>query len=140
MTGSSARPNSSARYDPAISDTSTSGGSSDTGQNALTVAPTSSRPSATVTSVTPAVHELQAPASAAAGVASRTASHGPFGQLMIQVPGSISGPYGGRPARAARRQAGPQPSAKPKSSAAAAAGRASLDSGGRSWSSGVSRG
>jgi hypothetical protein len=36
-------------------------------------------------------------------------SHGPFGQLMIQVPGSISGPYGGRPARAARGQAGPQP-------------------------------
>jgi hypothetical protein len=34
----------------------TSGGSSDTGQNALTVAPTSSRPSATVSSVTPAAH------------------------------------------------------------------------------------
>ena len=66
VTGSSARPNSSAGYDPAISDTRTSGGSSDTGQNALTVAPTSSRPSATVTSVTPAVHEFSAPATSAA--------------------------------------------------------------------------
>ena len=34
--------------------------------------------------------------------------HGPFGQLIFQDPGSISGPYGGRPARAASRQAGPQ--------------------------------
>jgi hypothetical protein len=53
VTGSCARPNSSARYDPAISDTRTSGGSCDTGQNALTVAPTSSCPSATVSRVTP---------------------------------------------------------------------------------------
>ena len=55
---------------------------------------------------------------------------------MTQVPGSISGPYGGRPARAASRQAGPQPAYpgpdRPKSSPAAAAGRDSLDSGGRS--------
>ena len=65
---------------------------------------------------------------------------GPFGQLMIQRPGRISGPYGDRPAWAANRQAGPQASAKRRSSAAAAAGRDSLDSGGRSWSSGVSRG
>ena len=35
--------------------------------------------------------------------------HWSFGQLMVQVPGSISGPYGGRPARAASRQAGPHP-------------------------------
>ena len=62
VTGSSARPNTSAGYDPAISDTVTSGGSVDTGQNALTVAPTSSRPSATMTSVTPAAHEFSAAA------------------------------------------------------------------------------
>ena len=62
VTGSSCWPNSSAGYDPDISDTSMSGGSADTGQNALTVAPTSSRPSATVTSVTPAA---QAPATSA---------------------------------------------------------------------------
>ena len=60
VTGSSARPNSSAGYDPDISDTSTSGGSADTGQNALTVAPTSSRPSATVTSVTAAAQAWNA--------------------------------------------------------------------------------
>ena len=67
VTGSSARPNSSAGYDSAISDTATSGGSSDTGQNALTVAPTSSRPSATVTSVTPAAHASSAPPAAGPG-------------------------------------------------------------------------
>jgi hypothetical protein len=71
VTGSSARPNSSAGYDPAISDTSTSGGSADTGQKALTVAPTSSRPSATVTSVTAPAHEPHALASSAVGVSSR---------------------------------------------------------------------
>ena len=37
-----------------MSEISTSGGSSDTGQNALTVVPMSSRPSARLTSVTPA--------------------------------------------------------------------------------------
>ena len=65
VTGSSARPNSSAGYDPDISDTSTSGGSADTGQNALTVAPTSSRPSATVSSVTAPAHASHAPATSA---------------------------------------------------------------------------
>ena len=65
VTGSSIRPNSSAGYDPAISETMTSGGSTETGQNALTVAPTSSRPSATVTSVTAAAHASHARATSA---------------------------------------------------------------------------
>ena len=65
VTGSAARPNSSAGYEAAISDTSTSGGSADTGQNALTVAPTSSRPSATVSSVTAEAHASHAPATPA---------------------------------------------------------------------------
>ena len=46
-----------------MSEISTSGGSSDTGQNALTVVPTSSRPSAMVTSVTPEAHADSALAS-----------------------------------------------------------------------------
>jgi len=54
--GSDGRLSTSAGYEPATSDTSTSGGSNDTGQNALTVVPTSSRSSAMVTSVTPAAH------------------------------------------------------------------------------------
>src|SRR5512146_1298061 len=60
VTGSSGRLNSSAGEEPDISDTSTSGGSADTGQNALTVAPISSRPSATVTSVTAPAHAARA--------------------------------------------------------------------------------
>ena len=43
-----------------MSDTATSGGSSDTGMNALTVVPMSSRSSAIVTSVTPAAHAERA--------------------------------------------------------------------------------
>ena len=69
VTGSAARPNSSAGYDPDISATSTSGGSTDTGQNALTVAPTSSRPSTTVTSVTAPAHASHAPATSTLRVA-----------------------------------------------------------------------
>ena len=102
MTGSLVPAEHLSRIRPGLSDTATSGGSSDTGQNALTVTPTSSRPSATVTSVTPATHESSAPRQREA------ADRGPFGQLMSQDPGSISGPYGGKPARAASRQAGPQ--------------------------------
>ena len=67
MTGSSGRLNSSAGYEPDSRDISTSGGSADTGLNELTVAPMSSRPSATVTSVTaPAQAAAHAPAMSAA--------------------------------------------------------------------------
>ena len=46
------RPSTSAGYESAISDTSTSGGSADTGQKAVTVVPMSSLPSAIVRRVT----------------------------------------------------------------------------------------
>ena len=58
----STRPSTSAGYEPAMSETSTSGGDCDTGQNALTVVPMSSRPSATITRVTPVGNDASASA------------------------------------------------------------------------------
>ena len=52
--GSDGRLSTSAGYESAISDTTTMGGSRETGMNALTVVPMSSRSSAIVSSVTPA--------------------------------------------------------------------------------------
>src|SRR5216683_3996655 len=205
----------------------TRGGSSDTGQNALTVVPMSSRPSAIVTRVTPVANAANAAPTPAmelwgtglsgtglsgtklpatllrSGIGSVTASevgasrglgvtvlawgddppkppggHGlggrppktprrawpggttpqnppegwprgtalrapkapaalPFGHSIVQPPGRSSGPYGGRPTRAAIRESGPQLSVN---SPAVAAALSSLESGGRSRSSGLIRG
>ena len=140
----------------AAAQTRTSGGSRDTGQNALTVVPTSSRPSATVTSVTPLAKwtgrrqpspgvsrghrsprhpkppSLDSPASPDSPAHRIARRH-----RISQRPGSISGPWGTAPRR---RPAGRPDPSSPRTTPrrlAAAAGRASLESGGRNRSSGV---
>ena len=68
---------------------------------------------------------------------------GAFRHSKVHEPGSVSGPYGDRPAWVASRQTGPQVSASSAASGPAPAGRAALvsaEADGRSRSSGATRG
>src|SRR5215469_5755034 len=101
-----------------MSDTSMSGGSADTGQHALTVTPMSSRPSAMVSSVTPAGHAASASEKPGGtlleGPAARQCQRtirrqpGARGQLPRGAPG-VGEQAGGRGGWALAGGRGPQP-------------------------------